>query len=46
MLSAGDDYWDIGDLPDPWAATGAAVDEAELYSPPYLFDGNGPRRDR
>src|SRR4029079_9620450 len=21
---------------------GPAVDEAELYSPPYLFDGNGP----
>jgi len=42
VLSAGDDYWDIGDLPDPWGETGTAVDEAELYSPPYLFDGNGP----
>ena len=42
VLSAGDDYWDIGDLPDPWAASGGAVDEGELYSPPYLFDGNEP----
>ena len=42
VLSAGDDYWDAGDVPDPWGETGTAVDEAELYSPPYLFDGNGP----
>ncbi len=42
VLSAGDDYWDVGDVPDPWAATGATVDEAEIYSPPYLFDGDGP----
>ena len=46
VLSAGDDYWDAGDVPDPWGETGTAVDEAELYSPPYLFDGNGRRRDR
>jgi hypothetical protein len=42
VLSAGDDYWDVGDVPDPWAATGATADEAEIYSPPYLFDGDGP----
>ncbi len=42
VLSAGDDYWDVGDLPDPWADDGQPADEAEIYSPPYLFDGNDP----
>ena len=44
MLSAGDDYWDLNDAPDPYIrqgpTAGKPLDEAELYEPPYLFDGN------
>jgi hypothetical protein len=36
VLSAGDDYWDIGDAPNPSEPT----DDAEIYTPPYLFDGD------
>ena len=43
VLSAGDDYWDLNDQPDPYirqgATAGKPLDEAELYEPPYLFDG-------
>jgi Domain of unknown function (DUF1929) len=35
VLSAGDDYWSVNDVPDP----GTPLDKAEIYSPPYLFDG-------
>ena len=42
--SAGDDYWDLDDTPDPYIrqgpTAGKPLDEAELYEPPYLFDGN------
>ena len=44
VLSAGDDYWDLNDTPDPYIrqgpTAGKPLDEAELYEPPYLFDGN------
>jgi hypothetical protein len=44
VLSAGDDYWDLGDRPDPYiregSTAGKPLDEAELYEPPYLFDGS------
>ena len=40
MLSAGDDYWSINDAPDPRVKpAGTPLDQAEIYSPPYLFDG-------
>jgi hypothetical protein len=40
VLSAGDDYWGLGDTPRPEG--GDPLDVAEIYSPPYLFDGDGP----
>ena len=44
VLSAGDDYWDLADQPDPYIrqgpTAGKPLDEAELYEPPYLFDGS------
>ena len=41
VLSAGDDYWSIGDARDPWVKpAGTPLDQAEIYSPPYLFDGD------
>jgi hypothetical protein len=44
VLSAGDDYWDLADQADPFIRQGATaskpLDEAELYEPPYLFDGS------
>jgi Domain of unknown function (DUF1929) len=36
VFSAGDDYWDVGVTPNPTEAT----DDAEIYTPPYLFDGD------
>ena len=43
VLSAGDDYWDLADQPDPYVRQGPTaskpLDEAEIYEPPYLFDG-------
>ena len=43
VLSAGDDYWDLADQPDPYIrqgpTAGKPLDEAEIYEPPYLFDG-------
>jgi hypothetical protein len=43
VLSAGDDYWDLHDQPDPYLrqgpTAGKPLDEAEIYEPPYLFDG-------
>jgi hypothetical protein len=46
VLSAGDDYWDLADQPDPYIRQGATaakpLDEAEIYEPPYLFDGDQP----
>ncbi len=40
VLSAGDDYWSVDDVPDPGLKPpGTPLDQAELYSPPYLFDG-------
>lgn len=36
VLSAGDDYWAINDAPDPENPT----DVGEIYTPPYLFDGD------
>ena len=47
MLSAGDDYWDFGDIADPGvtperedAGEPLVADGAEIYSPPYLYDAN------
>ena len=40
VLSAGDDYWGLGDTPRPEG--GDPMDIAEIYSPPYLFDGDAP----
>jgi hypothetical protein len=46
VLSAGDDYWDMSDQPDPYVRQGSTankpLDEAELYEPSYLFDGDSP----
>ena len=46
VLSAGDDYWDMNDQVDPFIREGATadkpLDEAEIYEPPYLFDGDQP----
>jgi hypothetical protein len=43
VLSAGDDYWDVDDQADPFIrqgpTAGKPLDEAEIYEPPYLFDG-------
>ena len=43
VLSAGDDYWDMDDQADPFVrqgpTAGKPLDEAEIYEPPYLFDG-------
>ncbi len=40
VLSAGDDYWSINNAPDPGVKPpGTPLDQAEIYSPPYLFDG-------
>jgi hypothetical protein len=40
VLSAGDDYWAVDDSRDPWVKpAGTPLDQAEIYSPPYLFDG-------
>jgi hypothetical protein len=38
VLSAGDDYWHLGDEPHPEG--GDPMDVGEIYSPPYLFDGD------
>ncbi len=38
VLSAGDDYWHLGD--DPRPEGGDPMDVGEIYSPPYLFDGD------
>jgi hypothetical protein len=38
VLSAGDDYWDPNNTANP----AYTVDIAELYSPPYLFQGARP----
>ena len=38
MLSAGDDYWHLGN--DPRPEGGNPMDVGEIYSPPYLFDGD------
>ena len=38
VLSAGDDYWHLGDEPRPEG--GDPMDVGEIYSPPYLFDGD------
>jgi hypothetical protein len=38
VLSAGDDYWGPNDTPDPTLGT----DTAEIYSPPYVFQGARP----
>ena len=38
VLSAGDDYWALGDVKRQHAAT--PMDVGEIYSPPYLFDGD------
>jgi hypothetical protein len=44
VLSAGDDYWDLDDQADPFIrqgpTAGKPLDEAEIYEPPYLFDGD------
>ena len=40
VLSAGDDYWHLGDEPRPQG--GDPMDVGEIYSPPYLFDGDEP----
>jgi Domain of unknown function (DUF1929) len=41
VLSAGDDYWYLGDEERPWApGSGESTDVGEIYSPPYLFDGD------
>jgi hypothetical protein len=37
VLSAGDDYWALGDVPGYYSSR----DDAEIYSPPYLFDRGG-----
>ena len=46
VLSAGDDYWDVNDQADPFVrqgpTAGKPLDEAEIYTPPYLFDGDQP----
>ena len=38
VLSAGDDYWHLGDAARPQG--GSPMDVGEIYSPPYLFDGD------
>jgi hypothetical protein len=38
VLSAGDDYWALGDVRRQSA--GVPMDVGEIYSPPYLFDGD------
>jgi hypothetical protein len=38
VLSAGDDYWGANDQPNQEG--NAPRDVAEIYSPPYLFDGD------
>ena len=38
VLSSGDDYWGPNDTPDPTLGT----DTAEIYSPPYMFQGTRP----
>jgi hypothetical protein len=40
VLSAGDDYWHLGDQRRPEG--GNPMDVGEIYSPPYLFDGDQP----
>jgi Domain of unknown function (DUF1929) len=41
VLSAGDDYWYLGDEERPGAPhAGESMDVGEIYSPPYLFDGD------
>jgi hypothetical protein len=40
VLSAGDDYWAANDQPNQEG--NAPRDVAEIYSPPYLFDGDQP----
>lgn len=40
VLSAGDDYWHRGDQRRPEGGT--PMDIGEIYSPPYLFDGDQP----
>lgn len=43
VLSAGDDYWSVVDTPDPYThPDGEPLDQAEIYEPPYLFDGDQP----
>ena len=44
MLSAGDDYWAPRRRKRPHA--GDPMDAGEIYSPPYLFDGDDSRRAR
>ncbi|WP_157251512.1 glyoxal oxidase [Patulibacter americanus] len=45
VLSAGDDYWGMGDTPDrgpmdtPNRPADAPKDQGEIYEPAYLFDG-------
>ena len=38
VLSAGDDYWHLGTQARPQG--GSPMDVGEIYSPPYLFDGD------
>jgi hypothetical protein len=41
ILSAGDDYWYLGNEERPTAPhAGESMDVGEIYSPPYLFDGD------
>jgi hypothetical protein len=37
VLSAGDDYWAVGDVPGYYSTH----DSAEIYSPPYLYGAKG-----
>jgi hypothetical protein len=40
VLSAGDDYWYFDQARPGAPADGQSMDVGEIYSPPYLFDGN------
>jgi hypothetical protein len=43
VLSAGDDYWYLNDEERPQGpadGSGESMDVGEIYSPPYLFQGN------
>ncbi len=43
ILSAGDDYWYLNDEERPQGpadGSGESMDVGEIYSPPYLFDGD------